>query len=107
MAGFSLFTFLMALGGLVVHFTSSWGEFWRAKETARLGPIAYMKRDPPMWIASTVGTILFYFALPEAAEMFKMGGTHVTPGWSLLAGYVGSSMGAKALSFVAARVGIR
>lgn len=104
---YTLATFAMSIAGLLLHFLFSWGEFWRAKDTARIGPLPYLALDPPAWLASTLGMIVAYFVLPELGEALGVGGVKVSPLWSLAAGYVGSSMAPKLLGILVARAGVR
>lgn len=105
---FTLGTFLMALAGFAIHFLMSWHEFYRAKDTPHILPIAYITLDLPAWIASFLGAAIGYFALPELGEVL---GSSVpiglTPFWSAVIGYVGASMGPKLLGMAASRAGVR
>lgn len=105
---FTLPTFLMAMAGFVYHLLSSWGEFYRAKDTARIGIVPYLSLDAPAWGASFLGAVIAYFSLPELAE--ALGSSipiKASPFFAALFGYVGSSQGPKLFGMVASRAGVR
>ena len=95
----------MMVAGFVLHFLGRWGEYWRAHE--KLGPVAYIRQDPPAWISAVIGAAAFYIALPELGPVLGVQAAGVTPLWSLAAGYIGSSMAPKLLAIVAGKAGVR
>lgn len=105
---FSWPTFAMALAGFAIHLLSSWGEFYRAKDTARMGLVPYLSLDAPAWGAAFLGAVVAYFSLPELAEAL---GASIpikhSPFYAALFGYIGSSAGPKLLGIAKARAGVR
>lgn len=97
-------TFLMALAGLGIHFLTRWGEHFRQYPN----PWTYLTLDLPAWLLAVLGSVVFYFALPEIGQATGSNmAIGVTPLWSLTAGYMGSSMAAKVLTIFTGRAGVR
>lgn len=105
----TLLLIFMGGAGLAIHFLTRWGDYWRTTE--KVGPWTYIQLDPAAWMASMLGSLVFWFALPEL-DSFLSG---LPVGWSLgrtplgalACGYVGSSIGPKLMAMLAGRAGIR
>lgn len=87
------FTALLVFAGLVLHFLSRWGEFWRTTE--RLGPWDYLKHDPPGWLFAVVGAGVSYLVLPQLGPVLGV----EPPLGAVAAGYMASSLAAKLPGF--------
>lgn len=83
------FSGLLILGGLLLHFLSRWGEHWRSHE--RVGPVHYVKLDPPGWAMAAVAALASYLVLPQLGPYVGV----EPPLGALAAGYMASSLAAK------------
>lgn len=95
----------MTATGLLLHFLTRYGEFWRNPATAKPTPWAYVMQDPVAWAVATIGAGVSYVALPELGPLV---GLSATPAGSFAAGYIGSSLSAKIPAILAPKLaGIR
>lgn len=90
---------LMTLLGLLLHFLSRYGEFWRS--SGKLGPGAYLMQDPIAWAVAAIGTLVAYVLLPELGPLV---GLSATPAGAFGAGYMGSSLAAKLPGLLAPKI---
>ena len=97
-------TLAMCALGFAAHFTARWAEFWRTGE--HIGPLAYVKLDPPGWLAAILATAGTYLMLPEAPALLG-GAGGLTPFNAFAAGYMGSSIGAKLPALFGRTAGVR
>jgi hypothetical protein len=91
--------------GLLLHFLTRYGEFWRNPATPRPTPWGYVLQDPVAWSVAAIGAGVSYVALPELGPLV---GLSATPAGSFAAGYIGSSLSAKLPAILAHKLaGIR
>ena len=104
----------MTISGFLLHFFTSWGAHWRNASTEDHLPFKYVALDLPGWMASVVGTIIAFFAMPELDSLartffamppgFNLG---ETPVGAATMGYLGSSQAPKIMGMITAKMGIR
>ncbi len=103
---FTVATAVMALLGFVLHFLGRWAEFWRVTQGG-IGPLDYLRQDPPGWLFATVATVAAYLILPEIGGLAGMSELTTTPSGAFLVGYAASSIGAKLPAILGRGTGVR
>lgn len=94
---------LMISLGFLLHFLKRYGEHFR--QVGRIGPVDYVRNDPPGWAAAIVGTLTLALAFPEVAPL--LGVLPDAKGAALMAGYAASSLTAALPGLTAKTGGVR
>lgn len=95
--------YTMILLGFALHFLKRYGEHYRS--VGKIGPLDYVRNDPPGWLAAGVGTAALMLAFPEVAPL--LGVLPDAKGAALLAGYSASSLTAALPGITAKTGGVR
>lgn len=105
----TLVLIMLCLCGLVLHFLMHWWEVWRNE--GPVSPVAYSKRNIPMWLIAIVGSVscmLMLTSLPAFFGLAEATSPMLEPMLQVLAfcsGYMGSSIVVRVARIVGHKIG--